>query len=222
MDGFLDCWRALPVFEGQERRADSARLARRRGGVAAGTILAPMAASLRGFGTGVQPDLCSRLGAVEADTLLLTGELDAKFSSSCDPNGRLYAAGKPPGRSWSRTTAYTWMPLICGVPRSEAFLAPGRGPGGHVSFAALSCSFVSLLAPELLVMRNVRIYVRVLNVGRFNAGPFNVALVEAMPLKAALLEATPFHATPPPVTVLDPSRCVQLSRSCPVPVSKRR
>jgi len=76
---FVDDWMALPLF-GTQRRLPEDVLARERKR-RLGNDPAGLAASLRGFGTGVQPSLWERLGEVRAPTLLLTGALDAKFEA---------------------------------------------------------------------------------------------------------------------------------------------
>jgi 2-succinyl-6-hydroxy-2,4-cyclohexadiene-1-carboxylate synthase len=71
---FLADWLALPLFANLRR--DDAQLADRRGNTAAG-----LAASLRLAGTGAQQSLWPRLDSLAMPVLLVTGMLDAKFTS---------------------------------------------------------------------------------------------------------------------------------------------
>lgn len=79
MEWFADTWGELPLFATQRTLPPEVqamlREKRRRnhpGG---------LAASLRGIGTGVQPSLWDRLGALRLPTLLIAGALDEKFAA---------------------------------------------------------------------------------------------------------------------------------------------
>jgi 2-succinyl-6-hydroxy-2,4-cyclohexadiene-1-carboxylate synthase len=76
---FVDRWENLPLFASQkslplERREQLHR--QRLQNNAAG-----LAQSLRGIGTGVQPSLHTQLPNLHVPVLLITGELDAKFTA---------------------------------------------------------------------------------------------------------------------------------------------
>ncbi len=78
IDAFVDYWEALPLWNSQWRNLSTAqreqlrkqRLRNRPSG---------LANSLRGMGTGSQPDLHDTLPSLSAPTLLLVGEEDEKF-----------------------------------------------------------------------------------------------------------------------------------------------
>jgi len=71
---FIERWERLPLFATQtpEQRASQrpVRLAQRPQG---------LANSLRGMGAGAQPSLWGRLNEIAIPTLIVTGELDAKY-----------------------------------------------------------------------------------------------------------------------------------------------
>jgi len=76
---FAARWEALPLFAGERQlppdvqaRTRATRLAQRPHG---------LAHALRGLGTGAQPSLWPRLGALRVPALLLTGANDAKFTA---------------------------------------------------------------------------------------------------------------------------------------------
>lgn len=73
---FVERWEKLPLWANQtaEMRAKlhRQRLQNRPGG---------LANSLRGLGTGVQPSLWNKLPEFKGQTLLISGELDAKFTA---------------------------------------------------------------------------------------------------------------------------------------------
>lgn len=76
IEAFADYWTDLPLFATQSpevrQRLHHQRLYNNPLG---------LANSLRGMGTGAQPSLWNALPALEIDTLLLCGTLDAKFSA---------------------------------------------------------------------------------------------------------------------------------------------
>lgn len=86
---FVSRWERLPLFATQTDAMRDAVRPIRLGQTAAG-----LAASLRGMGTGVQPSLWDHLAAVEAPTLLIAGELDAKYAAIA----RQMAAALPKAR----------------------------------------------------------------------------------------------------------------------------
>jgi len=77
MADFVTYWEQLPLFSGLARLPEEERafLHNQR----LGNNPLGLANSLRGMGTGVMPPLWSRLPSVVAPTLLIAGELDAKF-----------------------------------------------------------------------------------------------------------------------------------------------
>lgn len=78
VEAFVKRWEALPLFASQWRLPEAARAAlraQRLRGDPRG-----LANSLRGLGTGVQSPLWERLPTLTTPTLLIAGELDAKFA----------------------------------------------------------------------------------------------------------------------------------------------
>jgi 2-succinyl-6-hydroxy-2,4-cyclohexadiene-1-carboxylate synthase len=76
---FVQTWEEIPLFASQKRLPDAVfarqrriRLAQRKEG---------LAASLVGMGTGRQPSYWSALTTFDVPTLLITGELDSKFTN---------------------------------------------------------------------------------------------------------------------------------------------
>lgn len=77
---FVDRWEALPLFRSLARLPASRRAALRRRRLACDP--AGLAASLRGMGTGAQPWLGDRVGALAMPVLLVAGALDRKFTAA--------------------------------------------------------------------------------------------------------------------------------------------
>lgn len=73
LDAFLERWLALPLFAGLPPSAADADDRRRN-------TVDGLASSLRLSGTGTQEPLWSRLAAITAPTLVVTGEGDTKFT----------------------------------------------------------------------------------------------------------------------------------------------
>jgi len=73
---FAEYWTNLPLFASQSIDVRQRLCAQRLNNNPAG-----LANSLRGMGTGAQPSLWGRLDELRLPTLLLCGELDAKFRS---------------------------------------------------------------------------------------------------------------------------------------------
>jgi 2-succinyl-6-hydroxy-2,4-cyclohexadiene-1-carboxylate synthase len=74
-DAFLDGWKQNPLFAGT-----LPELARKYDAIARNQSREAMAASLRGFGTGVMPPVYSRLDKLNLPVLLISGESDQKFT----------------------------------------------------------------------------------------------------------------------------------------------
>jgi 2-succinyl-6-hydroxy-2,4-cyclohexadiene-1-carboxylate synthase len=74
---FVKKWEQLPLFATQARLPESVRLAQRN--IRLSQRKVGLANSLRGMGTGVQPNLWGRLGELNMPVLLVTGALDEKF-----------------------------------------------------------------------------------------------------------------------------------------------
>ena len=76
IEAFVHYWEQISLFATQtpeqRERLRAGRLKHNPTG---------LANSLRGMGTGAQPPLWDRLGEVEAQTLLIAGELDTKFTA---------------------------------------------------------------------------------------------------------------------------------------------
>jgi 2-succinyl-6-hydroxy-2,4-cyclohexadiene-1-carboxylate synthase len=105
VEWFAEYWAKQPLFDSQRSLPPAARerlRAARRANRPEG-----LAASLRGFGQGVQPWLGDHLGAIPCPTLVLTGGLDEKFD----------AFG-------------TWMSLM--IPDARQQTAPRAGHNVHL------------------------------------------------------------------------------------------
>lgn len=76
---FVDFWEAQPLFATQAALPEAKRAAVRAARLACNP--AGLANSLRGMGTGVQPDLWGKLISLEAPALLICGALDEKFTT---------------------------------------------------------------------------------------------------------------------------------------------
>jgi 2-succinyl-6-hydroxy-2,4-cyclohexadiene-1-carboxylate synthase len=79
VEAFINYWEQIPLFASQRTVPAEIRQiqrAQRLNNRAMG-----LANSLRGMGTGAQPDLHARLPDLQLPVLLLTGELDPKFSA---------------------------------------------------------------------------------------------------------------------------------------------
>ena len=74
---FIDYWQDIPLFASQQHMPPERRVAQRAQRLANTTI--GLANSLRGLGTGVQPDLHDRLQELILPVLLIAGALDSKF-----------------------------------------------------------------------------------------------------------------------------------------------
>jgi 2-succinyl-6-hydroxy-2,4-cyclohexadiene-1-carboxylate synthase len=77
MEAFVARWERMPLFASQERMPERARMRLRAQRLANNPT--GLANSLRGLGTGVQEPLWKRLGELEVPSLIMAGELDAKF-----------------------------------------------------------------------------------------------------------------------------------------------
>ena len=126
MTAFVEQWEDLPVLAGLKRlpAAERAwlrelRLAQRPEG---------LAAALRSFGLGAQPDLRSRLAERRGPTLVLTGQLDPKIT----------AIGAE---------------LASGIPRAQHCILPGCGHTPHLeepeAWAGAVVTFLEAARSEL-------------------------------------------------------------------------
>lgn len=77
IEWFVDHWMALPLFRSQASLPREVLAAARRRRLS--NEPAALAAVLRGLGTGSQPSFWDHLPAIDAATLLVTGQLDAKY-----------------------------------------------------------------------------------------------------------------------------------------------
>lgn len=78
VEGFMDSWEKLPMFEGLRRLAPGIKEGvrdRRTGHTAAG-----LAGAFRALGTAVQPSNWQRLPGLDIPVLIVTGSKDRKFS----------------------------------------------------------------------------------------------------------------------------------------------
>lgn len=79
MEAFVDRWEELPLFVSERllpQRARELLRAERCSHEATG-----IASALRTYGAGAMPNLWPRLGGLRAPTLILSGELDTKFTA---------------------------------------------------------------------------------------------------------------------------------------------
>ncbi len=74
---FADYWEKLPLWKSQGKLSDDILAAQRK--QRSGNSSTGLANSLRGMGSGAQPNLWPRLKQVTMPALLLAGELDSKF-----------------------------------------------------------------------------------------------------------------------------------------------
>ena len=86
---FVDAWERLPLFASQARLAPEVRAALRAQRLSGDPI--GLANSLRGLGAGTQEPVWDRLGDLSQPTLLMAGELDARYRAL----GRLMAERMP-------------------------------------------------------------------------------------------------------------------------------
>ncbi|HET8841849.1 MAG TPA: 2-succinyl-6-hydroxy-2,4-cyclohexadiene-1-carboxylate synthase [Ktedonobacteraceae bacterium] len=77
VEDFIDYWEHIPLFASQENLSDTTRAALRAQRLR--NQARGLAHSLRGVGTGVQPDLYGKLHELNLPVLLLAGSLDLKF-----------------------------------------------------------------------------------------------------------------------------------------------
>ncbi len=75
---FVDYWEQLPLFDSQKNLPEQVRQTLKNQRLNNHPV--GLANSLRGMGTGVQPSLWGKLQQLHLPTLLLTGELDSKFT----------------------------------------------------------------------------------------------------------------------------------------------
>jgi 2-succinyl-6-hydroxy-2,4-cyclohexadiene-1-carboxylate synthase len=77
LEAFIDYWEKIPLFASQQRLSAEQReeLHTQR----LNNRVLGLANSLRGVGTGAQPELYTRLSTLNLPVLLLAGELDSKF-----------------------------------------------------------------------------------------------------------------------------------------------
>jgi 2-succinyl-6-hydroxy-2,4-cyclohexadiene-1-carboxylate synthase len=76
---FVDGWMAMPLFASQRGLGEAAL--RRERSRRMKNDAAELAACLQGLGTGSQPSFWDRLPDVTVPTLIVTGELDARFTA---------------------------------------------------------------------------------------------------------------------------------------------
>ncbi|GMA60260.1 hypothetical protein GCM10025859_07000 [Alicyclobacillus fastidiosus] len=75
---FVRDWEEVPLFASQKRLPEERFMQQRD--IRESQRVEGLAASLRGIGTGAQPSMWPHLQQIEAKTLLITGELDRKFT----------------------------------------------------------------------------------------------------------------------------------------------
>lgn len=82
VESFVDAWEDQPLFA--TRRGLGADLRGRQRELRLGNAARSLAAALRGLGTGALPSLWESLDELAVPTLLVVGELDAKFADIAD------------------------------------------------------------------------------------------------------------------------------------------
>ncbi|HEX6482445.1 MAG TPA: 2-succinyl-6-hydroxy-2,4-cyclohexadiene-1-carboxylate synthase [Ktedonobacteraceae bacterium] len=122
VQAFIDRWEKLPLFASQNTLPLEAREALRRQRL--NNRASGLAQSLRGVGTGVQPSLHARLPALHLPVLLITGELDTKFTAIA--------------RSMAQA-----------LPQSQLCIVPGAGHAVHLEQPE---QFDSLVGDFILAM----------------------------------------------------------------------
>lgn len=76
MEAFVNHWENIPLFDSQSEEIKAQQRPHRLKNNPQG-----LANSLRGMGTGAQPSYWERLSELQAPTLLIAGQLDAKYSA---------------------------------------------------------------------------------------------------------------------------------------------
>jgi 2-succinyl-6-hydroxy-2,4-cyclohexadiene-1-carboxylate synthase len=79
IEAFVDYWESLPLFASVRRLPEKERQALHAQRLKNSPV--GLANSLRGVGTGMQPDMCEQLHKLDYPTLLITGILDSKFTN---------------------------------------------------------------------------------------------------------------------------------------------
>ncbi len=79
MEEFTEYWMNLEIFNTQRRFSEEKRKQIKQNKMKNNPL--GLANSLKGFGTGVMPHLYNQLKNVQCKTLLITGELDSKFTN---------------------------------------------------------------------------------------------------------------------------------------------
>ena len=116
IEAFVDGWEALPLFASQGTLPDEARARLRAGRLA--NDPRSLAQALRTFGTGALPSLWNELPRVEAEVLLLVGELDWKFVEIAER-------------------------MVTRLPRGEVTVVPGAGHTVHLEAHDRWCEVVT-------------------------------------------------------------------------------
>jgi 2-succinyl-6-hydroxy-2,4-cyclohexadiene-1-carboxylate synthase len=116
VEAFIDYWEKLPLFASQNNLPAETRAALRTQRL--DNRASGLANSLRGVGTGAQPALHERLPTLDLPTLLLAGELDAKFCQIADQMAR-------------------------SIPQASLHLVPGSGHAIHLEQPALFAGLVN-------------------------------------------------------------------------------
>jgi 2-succinyl-6-hydroxy-2,4-cyclohexadiene-1-carboxylate synthase len=122
VETFIDTWENLPLFASQQKLSAEVRTMLRKQRLA--NRAAGLANSLRGVGTGTQPALHERLPELTLPTLLLAGELDAKFCALA--------------RQMART-----------LPQSHLHIIPNAGHTIHLEQPALFVELVNTFCHAL-------------------------------------------------------------------------
>ncbi|SRR5258707_3294613 len=116
VEAFIDYWEKLPLFASQNNLPPETRAVLRTQRL--NNRASGLANSLRGAGTGVQPALHARLPELKLPTLLLAGELDAKFCQIASQMAR-------------------------SLPQANLHIVPAAGHTIHLEQPALFAGFVN-------------------------------------------------------------------------------
>jgi 2-succinyl-6-hydroxy-2,4-cyclohexadiene-1-carboxylate synthase len=79
LERFVDYWMNLPLFASQKKLSEEVYAGIRQSKMK--NSPRGLANSLRGFSTGIMPQMWDKLQAITCRTLLISGELDAKFTN---------------------------------------------------------------------------------------------------------------------------------------------
>jgi 2-succinyl-6-hydroxy-2,4-cyclohexadiene-1-carboxylate synthase len=136
VEAFIDYWRNIPLFASQQQLATERREelhAQRLNNRAQG-----LANSLRGVGTGMQPELYTSLPTLNLPVLLLAGELDSKFCAIAQQ-------------------------MACQLPQARLQIIPGAGHTIHLEQPGEFVTCVGEFCTTVLISISISISISIPN-----------------------------------------------------------